>query len=195
MLLDYLRAMPDHRRGQGRRYDLACVVMCTILAVLSGADSYRSIHTFMEMHFRLLKGWLGFAWKRAPAYTHLREILVGIAPATLEAAFRSYSAAVAAGLPQGFCYLACDGKTLRGSFDHLHDRKAAELLSVFAVDSQLIVAQVEIPDKTNEIPAFQALVKELGLSGKLFTLDALHAQKNTASRKGQWQRRRRAGQG
>lgn len=172
MLLEYLQEIPDHRRGQGRRYDLGHVLLLTILAVLSGARSYRQIHLFIATHLRMFKGRFGLRWRGAPSYTGLRDILHGVNKEALEAAFRKYSAAVAAKLPAGFEYLACDGKTLRGSFDHMEDRRAAELLSVFAADSRLILAHMEIPDKTNEIPAFQTLVGEWGLAGKLYTLHA-----------------------
>jgi DDE_Tnp_1-associated len=195
MLMDYLSNIPDHRRGQGRRYDLAGIIFCTILAVLSGADSYRRIQLFMNVHFRSLQRDLGLSWRRAPSRGQLRDILAAMPVEPLEAAFRGYSASLAEGLPHGNAALACDGKALRGSFDHLHDRKVAQLLSVFATGSQLILAHREIPDKTNEIPAFQQLVKELGLTGKLFTLDALHTQKNGRGSQGQRQRRAGASQG
>ena len=177
MLLEYLGEIPDHRRGQGRRYDLAGVLMATILALLSGAYSYRSIHRFMQTHWERLQELLGLSWRCAPSYTRVRSIIQGTRQAALEGAFRKYSAVLALGVPEGCQFLACDGKALRGSFDHMEDKRAAQILSVFATGSQLILAHREIADKTNEIPAFQALVAELGLSGKLFTLDAMHAQK------------------
>jgi hypothetical protein len=182
MLLDYLAEIEDYGRGQGRRYDLAGVLMCTILACLSGATSYRQILTFMRVHWWVLKRTFGLPWRNIPSYAGLRLILRGLPADRLEAAFRRYSAEVAAGMPEGCEVLACDGKVLRGSFDHMEDRKAAQLLSVFATDSRLILAHREIPDKTNEIPAFQQLVAELGLTGKLFTLDAMHAQKKHCGR-------------
>src|SRR3712207_5010409 len=74
--------------------------------------------------------------------------------------------------------VALDGKTLKGSFDHLNDRKAAQALSAFASEAALLLAHAEIEDKSNEIPAAQHLIAELGLIGVLFTADALHCQKN-----------------
>jgi hypothetical protein len=177
MLLKYLQEIPDHRRGQGRRYGLAHVLLVTILALLSGARSYRQIHTFTATHLAILQRHFSVGWRKAPSYTGLRDILRGVSSGELEAAFRAYSLALAADLSVACDYLACDGKALRGSFDHKEDKRVAQLLSVFATGNQLILAQREIADKSNEIPAFQQLVKELGLSGKLFTLDALHTQK------------------
>ena len=74
------------------------------------------------------------------------------------------------------------GKSLRGSFDHFEDRKAAQVLSALAVDSTLVLGHIwicdEDGDKNHEIQAAQQLVEALGLSGRLFTMDALHTQKN-----------------
>ena len=68
---------------------------------------------------------------------------------------------------------------MRGSFDAFHDRAAAQVLSAFATDTALVLAHVDIDAKSNEIPAAQALLGELGIaSGALVTLDALHCQKN-----------------
>jgi hypothetical protein len=74
--------------------------------------------------------------------------------------------------------VALDGKTLKGSFDHLNDQKAAQALSAFASDAAILLAHTEIDVKSNEIPAAQRMIAELGLTGVLFTADALHCQKN-----------------
>lgn len=83
--------------------------------------------------------------------------------------------------------VAIDGKTLRGSFDAFHDRKAAHVLSAFAADGQIILGHLAIAEKSNEIPAAQAMIAALGLTGRLFTLDAMHCQKNI--RAGLWDQR------
>ena len=74
--------------------------------------------------------------------------------------------------------IALDGKTLRGSFDHLNDRAAAHVLSAFASDAALILAHREVAGSPGEIAAVPTLMKELGLTGVLFTADALHCQKD-----------------
>ena len=77
--------------------------------------------------------------------------------------------------------IAMHGKALRGSFDHFLDQKAVRILSAFASDSQVVLGQVSVPEKSNEIVAVQQLIQELGLSGCLFTLDAQHCQKTSRS--------------
>ncbi len=81
--------------------------------------------------------------------------------------------------------IAIDGKTLRGSLDRFADVAPLQWLSAFATGQRLVLGQVALADgdKGGEIAAAQRLIEELGLTGKLLTLDALHAQKNTASRR------------
>lgn len=55
------------------------------------------------------------------------------------------------------------------------------MLSAFAIDSQIILGHLAIAEKSNEIPAAQDLITTLGLSGRLFTLDAMHARKTFAA--------------
>jgi len=101
----------------------------------------------------------------------------------VEAVFRRHAAQLhAACAKPGHGSIALDGKTLRGSFDKFHDRAAAQLLSAFATDTALVLAHVDIAEKSNEIPAAQALLAELGIApGTVVTLDALHCQKNCSS--------------
>jgi hypothetical protein len=67
---------------------------------------------------------------------------------------------------------------LRGSFDHINDRKADQTLTAFASASAIVLAHTEIEDKSNEIPAAQQMIRELRLTGVVFTADAMHCQKN-----------------
>ena len=179
-LLDVLAEVPDPRRAEGKLYKLSYVLLFSILAIVSGCNSYRGIVTFIDVHRRRLNAAFGLTWRRAPAHTAIRYILQGLDPATVEAAFRRHADLLqAARATPGKGSLALDGKTLRGSFDAFHDRAAAGVLSAFATDTALVLAHVDIAEKSNEIPAAQALLAELGLApGAIVTLDALHCQKN-----------------
>src|SRR4051812_44431653 len=66
--------------------------------------------------------------------------------------------------------------------NHLNDRKAAHLLSAFAGDAALVLAHQEVAGAPGEIPAVPMLITELGLTGVLFTADALHCQKEGFTR-------------
>ena len=59
----------------------------------------------------------------------------------------------------------------------MSDQRAVQLLSIFAHDEQLILAHIDIAEKSNEIPAFQQFIADLNLEEKIFTIDAMHSQK------------------
>jgi len=180
-LLSLFSQIPDPRRDQGKIYPLAPILLFTVLAMLAGARSYRQVHTFIQTHLDRLNQGFGLSLRRAPAYSSVRFILHGLDGEEMERAFRDHAASLGqasvegAGIPSA---IAIDGKTLRGSFDAFHDRKAAHVLSAFATDGQIILGHLSIAEKSNEIPAAQEMIATLGLSGRLFTLDAMHCQKN-----------------
>jgi DDE_Tnp_1-associated len=185
-LLSLFSEVSDPRRGQGKMYSLAPILLFTVLAMLAGAASYRQVHSFIHVHLVRLNAAFGVSLRKAPAYTTLRFILRGLDAAQLERVFRQHAAGLLTPVADdatAVC-VAIDGKTLRGSFDAFNDRKAAHLLSAFARDGQIILGHLAITEKSNEIPAAQEMIATLGLSGRLFTLDAMHAQKNLRSRPG-----------
>jgi hypothetical protein len=74
-LLAALEEVPDPRRAQGKRYPLPYLLLFTVLALLSGAQSYRGIITFLDQRRGLLNGYFGMTLKRAPALNTLRTLL------------------------------------------------------------------------------------------------------------------------
>lgn len=179
MLQSFLFKIKDHRRKQGRRYELGHILLFSIFAILSGANSYRKIHVFIKAQYETLNESFNLNWKRLPAYTTIRAIIQGVSSAESEEQFREYSALLAGNNNTEKRFVAFDGKVLRGSFDHFQDQKAIQILTAFVTDSRIILAHEEIADKTNEIPTAQELMERLGLSGCIFTLDAMHCQQKT----------------
>ena len=146
--------------------------------MVTGGNSFRAVETFITVHRNRLNAVFGLNWKRAPAHTTIRFILHGLDPQTVERAFRRHAAALAdqTGDPARRA-IALDGKTLRRSFDNFNDRKAAQVLHAFDTEAGLILAHVDIAEKSNEIPAAQQLLGELAIAHRVVTLDALHCQK------------------
>jgi hypothetical protein len=179
-LLEILRQIPDHRRAEGKRFDLATVLLFTILGMIAGANSYRQIHDFIRIHRQRLNEAFGLSLRYAPSYTGLRGILQRVNSSALEAAFRAHAAALAAA-PEGLVAIAVDGKTLRGSFDAFADRKAAHMLSALRQCDRIVLGHMMVEEKSNEIPSAPELIEALGLRGCVFTLDAAHCQKNCSS--------------
>jgi predicted transposase YbfD/YdcC len=164
-----LLPIPDHRRAQGKLYDLPHRLLFSSLAVMSGATSYRRIHQFIRTHQARLNEVFGCRWQRPPADTSIRYTLRGLDPEQVATHFRAH----AAGLVGDAALIALDGKALRGRLDRFEDRQAAQVLSAFAVEERVVLGQVRIEDasKDHEIQAAQRLIKTLDLEGRLYTLE------------------------
>jgi predicted transposase YbfD/YdcC len=178
MLQSFLFKVKDHRRCQGRRYQLGQILLFSVWAILGNATSYRQVHAFIKSHYATLDATFDLNWKRLPAYTTVRAIIQGTSATELEQSFREYSAFLASS-DTAKRFVAFDGKVLRGSFDHFQDQKAIQVLSAFLADQRIILAHEEIARKTNEIPTAQALITALGLANCIFTFDAIHCQEKT----------------
>lgn len=177
--------MPDQRQRSGRRYDFAPFLMGILLAVLCGATSFRKIAQFMKVRRLELNELFDEDWKATPSYGAVRHLLLGLKEEDMEAVVRSQGSQLSETDGQkGKRFIAIDGKALRGSAQRLEDGRAKQLLSVFGQKEQFVLGQWEIDEKTNEIPVAQKIIQELGLSECVFTLDALHCQKNSANRQG-----------
>ena len=180
--VDLLAEIEDPRRAEGKLYRLPQVVLFTILAIVAGANSYRTIHSFIDVHLAQLRDAFGVKWRKAPAYTTIRGILRQLDPSSVEAAFRHHAAILNdAAKVQDQRHVAIDGKTLRRSFDNFLDRRAAHILSAFASDTALVLAHLDCDEKSNEIPAVQTMLSTLPLTDTVVTVDAMHCQKKHSS--------------
>jgi hypothetical protein len=181
-LLAVLQAIPDHRRAEGKRFDLATVLLYTILGMIAGANSYRQMHEFIRVHRQRLNDAFGLSLRYPPSYTGLRDILQGVDANALEAAFRAHASSLTStAATAGALAIAVDGKTLRGSFDAFADKKAAHMLTALGHADQIVLGHLMVGEKTNEIPTAPELIEALGVKGCVFTLDAEHCQKNRSN--------------
>ena len=187
-LLAALAEVPDPRRAQGQRYSMRHLLLFSVLATLAGATSYQKIVAFIALQRERLNAVFGACFRRAPAVNTLRHLFLALGCDDLEAAFRRHARDLdARPAPEALRTVALDGKTLRGSveprgspdFDHLTDRKAVHVLSAFASDTALVLAHQELAGAPDEIAAVPRLMAELGLTGVLFTADALHCQRDS----------------
>ncbi len=175
MLLDFLKEIPDQRDRQARQYDLPHILLFTVLAILSNAKNYKDVSRFISIHFEKLKEVYGIKWRKAPGYTSVRTILIGVIHGRFEEIFRAYSGLLSEA-PAGK-HVSFDGKTLRGSFQNLKNKKAIQLFEVFSTFDKIVLGHVPIAEKEHEIPVMQELLASLPLAGSIVTVDALHCQK------------------
>jgi len=140
-LLAALADVPDPRRPQGQRYSMRHLLLFSVLAVLAGATSYKKIIAFIALQRERLNAVFSAGFRHAPAVNTLRHLFLALSPDDLEAAFRRHACDLSASSPpEALRTVALDGKTLRGSFDHLTDRKAVHVLSAFASGAALVLA-------------------------------------------------------
>jgi hypothetical protein len=151
MLYDLLFKIKDHRR-----YLLGHILFFSILALLSGATSYRKVDAFIKANYVLLNETFALDWDRLPAYTTIRDIIQGVFAESLEECFREYSNLLSDVSNGEKRFVAFDGKVLRGSFDHFQGQSAIQVLSAFLTDQRIILAHEEIATKTMK---FQLLKK------------------------------------
>jgi predicted transposase YbfD/YdcC len=196
MLTTFFEDITDFRRPQGQKYGLSTLFAFSTLAVLCNAKSYRDIHRFVSTHFDELKSDFGLSWKGPPAYTTIRNAIIGVDRNELEAAFRAFTQSLlhywpthspsapgtsAVPLPVAPIVIAVDGKTLRGSYDRFKDQPPLHQLFFYDQQQKLILGHLDTDCKSSEMKAAQDLMGDLALPGALFTLDALHCQKKTVA--------------
>jgi hypothetical protein len=122
MLVSFLFRIKDHRRKQGQQYQLGHILLFSILAIMSGADSYRKVHAFIAEHYPTLKEHFDLNWKRIPAYTTIRYIIRGVSSNEIERSFREYTVELTSDTHKKR-FVAFDGKVLRGSLITSKTRK------------------------------------------------------------------------
>jgi hypothetical protein len=166
----------DRRQAKGKRYQQEPLLCALLLAVLCGATSLRKMELFIEERLGHLKALFGTTWKKAPTWVGIRRFLLKLDPTAIEDVVRRHAEKQLSNGP-GIRFIAMDGKALRGSASRVMDLRARQLVSAFTQDDLIVLGHLEVDEKSNEIPAVQALIESLGLSGRVFTLDALHCQK------------------
>jgi predicted transposase YbfD/YdcC len=181
-LLVALAAVPDPRDPRGMRYPLVSLLAVAVCAVLAGACTFAAITDWVRDLDRPAWARLGFT-DRVPAATTVWRLLVridaGILQAVLTRWLRARATPVVVAGRRWWLVIAVDGKVERGA--RLADGRQVHLLSAYDTNAGMVLAQVQIAAKSNEIPAFTPLLdrvaEQLGsLHGVLVVADALHAQ-------------------
>ncbi|AGC61571.1 transposase for IS2404 [Mycobacterium liflandii 128FXT] len=177
--LDVLASVPDPRDPRGRRYSLMALLAIAVLATAAGMRGYAGFATWAATAPDDVLAQLGVRFRR-PSEKTFRAVLSRLDPADLNARMGSYfTAHVASSDPSGLVPIALDGKMLRGALRA--KATATHLVSVFAYRARLVLGQLAVAEKSNEIPCVRALLTLLpGSLRWLVTVDAMHTQVVTA---------------
>jgi predicted transposase YbfD/YdcC len=178
VFLSYFKDMPDHRQAGKVTYPLDEILLLCLLAVLAGAEAFTDIARFGEKKLDLLRRFRPYR-DGTPAHDHLGDIF-----ATLDAqAFqRCFVAWVAALTKTPTEVIAIDGKTLRRSYQKKGSKQPIHMVSAFAARQRLVMGQVAVAEKSNEIVAIPALLDMMAIEGAVVTIDAMGCQRSIAKK-------------
>jgi predicted transposase YbfD/YdcC len=178
VFLDYFKEMTDPRQRGKVIYPLAEVLLLCLLAVLGGADSFVDIARFGEKKRDLLRRFLPFL-DGTPSHDHLGDIFATLDAEKFQHCFVAWVVALT-GVPEGV--IAIDGKTLRRSYQKKGAKAPIHMVSAFAARQRLVLGQVKVADKSNEIVAIPALLDMMAIEGAIVTLDAMGCQRHIAKK-------------
>ena len=172
--LDHFKDLHDPRQQGKVDYPLDEILLLCLAATLAGAEHITEIALFGETKLGLLRQLRPFA-NGTPRHDHLGDILATLDAEQFQRCFAAWVAA-STGLPEGV--IAIDGKTSRRTRGK--GKAALHLVSAFAARQRLVLGQVAVADKSNEIVAIPKLLDLLQIEGAIVTIDAMGCQREIA---------------
>ena len=176
-LLTHFETLEDPRTAYLVEHPLLDIVALTICAVICGAETWKGIEAYDHSKSDWLKTFLGLP-NGIPSHDTIARVFALLEPTQLQECFVSWVKSIAE-LSLGEV-VSLDGKSARHSYDKSKGKGAIHMVSAWASENQLVLAQVKVSDKSNEITAIPKLLNILDVSGCIITIDAMGAQKEIA---------------
>jgi predicted transposase YbfD/YdcC len=188
-LYETFQQLSDVRRGQGKRYELALILCLLILAKMAGQTSLSAATEWIRHRAGALAERFGLRRTSMPCQMTYCNVLARVDGKHLDellaAFFVRWEAQQRCGAepsrlhtPQGqadHAHLAIDGKTLRATTSQPHP---VHQLSCYEVATGIVLWHCNVQEKENEISALKPLVTPQLIKGRIFTLDAMHTQRD-----------------
>jgi predicted transposase YbfD/YdcC len=176
-LLAFFDDLPDPRQPGKVSYPLDEILLLTLVAVLAGAETFVDIALFGVKKLLFLRRFRPFL-KGTPAHDHLGDIFSSLDPEAFQRCFAAWVASLT-GVPDGV--IAIDGKTSRRS-QKKSGKAMIHMVSAFAARQRLVLGQVKVGEKSNEIIAIPKLLAMLAIEGAVVTIDAMGCQRDIAQK-------------
>ena len=177
VFLNHFKDMRDPRQRGKVMYPLEEVLLLALLAVLAGAESFVDIARFGRMKLGLLRRFRPFL-DGTPSHDHLGDIFAALDAEQFQRCFVAWTASLI-GVPEGV--VAIDGKTARRSGGKA-GKGAIHMVSAFVASQRLVLGQVKVAEKSNEIVAIPKLLDMLVVEGAIITIDAMGCQRAIAQK-------------
>lgn len=179
-LYDYLWEVKDFRRWQWQKHNLKLVLLIVIMAIMSWYNWIRAIWDFIDKHSKELIKELKIEKRRLPTFPTIWRILQNVEFKEFEKAFSSWVKWYL-WIDIGK-FLSLDWKVIRWTVSNPNSefQKYTNLVSIFDNERKQVLWIWEVwIDKKSEIPVVRQLIKDLWITWIVFTIDALHCQKET----------------
>ncbi len=176
VFLSYFDDLPDPRQRGKVVYPLDEVLLLALLAVLAGAETFVDIARFGAKKLALLRRFRPFR-DGTPSHDHLGDIFAAVDAEAFQRCFVAWVAALV-GTPAEV--IAIDGKTSRRSGQKTSGKAPLHMVSAFAARQRLVLGQVKVAEKSNEIVAIPKLLDLMAIEGAVGTIDAIGGQRDIA---------------
>jgi predicted transposase YbfD/YdcC len=178
VFLDYFKDLPDPRQRGKVIYPLDEVLLLCLLAVLAGAETFVDIARFGEKKLELLRRFRPFR-DGTPSHDHLGDIFATLDGEKFQRCFVSWVAALTGASAD---VIAIDGKTARRSYQKKGAKAPIHMVSAFAARQRLVLGQVKVAEKSNEIVAIPKLLDLLAIEASIVSIDAIGCQRDIAEK-------------
>ncbi len=163
----------DPRSQRTRAHLLTDILIIGILSVIAGGKGWEDMENYGLSKLDWLAEFLALP-NDIPSPDTFRRVFERINPKVFERCFQRWVQSIVETV--GAQVIPIDGKTLRGSYDREQKKSALHLVSAWASEHRLVLGQVKVTDKSNEITAIPALLELLDLAGCIITIDAMGTQ-------------------
>ncbi len=178
VFLECFKDLPDVRQPGKVLYRLDEVLLLCLLAVLGGAETFVDIARFGETKLDLLRRFRPFR-HGTPAHDHLGDIFATLDAEAFQRCFVAWVSRLTGGSSD---VIAIDGKTSRRSYEKKGAKAAIHMVSAFATRQRLVLGQLKVSEKSNEIVAIPKLLEMLAIEGAIVTIDAIGCQRDIAKK-------------
>lgn len=175
----HFQQLSDRRRPGSCKYTIHEILTTALCATLANCDCYTAIAEFVEDQLDWFREFLRLE-HGAPSDETYRRVLSIIDPEELEIALMLIASDLTG--DASFKHIAIDGKALRGSRSPARFLKALHMVSAWCVEQGVVLTQVKVEDKSNEITAIPEVLDFLNLEGTIVSIDAMGCQKNIAAK-------------
>jgi predicted transposase YbfD/YdcC len=183
VFLRFFEDLPDPRQRAKVLYPLDEVLLLCLLAVLAGAETITDMARFGDKKLAFLRRFRPFA-DGTPAHDHLGDILASLDAGAFQRCFVAWVSSLT-GAPAEVVaanVIAIDGKTSRRSGSKTVGPPALHMVSAFAARQRLVLGQVAVAEKSNEIIAIPRLLDIMAIEGAIVTIDAMGCQRDIAQK-------------